>query len=226
MMIFTLEEEFQEYKDQIRGRLLKYTRKAFQMLPKISNSRILDIGCGSGVPTMELAKLCNAEITAIDLDQAALNRLVGKINKAGIGTRIKVENRSMLGLDFADASFDIIWAEGSINVIGFEKGLKQWYRFLKIGGFLVVHDALGDLKMKQKQISDCGYELIDHFVLDEDIWREEYYAPLEKKINEMRKKAAGYKNINAILNNDQHEIDALKREPESYRSAFFIMVKN
>jgi len=41
--------------DQLRITFLKYTKNAFEMLPQIDKPRILDIGCGSGVPTLELA---------------------------------------------------------------------------------------------------------------------------------------------------------------------------
>ena len=45
------------------------------MLPIIDKPRILDIGCGYGVPTLELARLSDGEITAIDTDQFLLDRL-------------------------------------------------------------------------------------------------------------------------------------------------------
>lgn len=48
----TEDELFQVQKDKIRKRLLKYTRKAFRMLPQMEKPRILDIGCGSGIPTI------------------------------------------------------------------------------------------------------------------------------------------------------------------------------
>ena len=43
------------HKDAVRERLSKFTAKAFQMLPKLDRPRILDVGCGSGVPTLKLA---------------------------------------------------------------------------------------------------------------------------------------------------------------------------
>ena len=220
------EEELQAYRDYPGKGLVKYTRKAFRTLPKMTNPCILDIGCGSGVPTMELAKLSDGEIMAIDTSQTALDRLASKIKKAGLAARVKAVKCSMLNMDFPDLSFDIIWAEGSIAVIGFEKGLTEWWRLLKTEGFLVVHDDLGDLTEKRRQISQCGYELINHFVLNEDIWWNEYYAPLEKKLNEVRVKHTNDKKTIAVLNDDQREIETFKRDPKRYRSIFFIMRKS
>ncbi len=217
-------EELQEYKDRLREDLVKYTRKAFRMLPEMAMPYILDIGCGSGVPTVELAKLSGGKIIAIDIDQPALDILASKIKSAGFSSRVKTVKCSMRNMDFPDASFDIIWAEGSVNVIGFKNGLIEWRRLLKTGGFLVVHDDLADLMEKQRQISQCGYELINHFVISQDIWWKIYYAPLEKKLNEVRASHPG-RNTTEILNNDQREIDAFKQDSKRYRSVFFILRK-
>ncbi len=220
------EEELQAYKDHLRKGLVKYTRKAFRTLPRRPIHCILDIGCGSGVPTMELAKLSDGKIIAIDTSQTTLGRLASKIKKAGLAARVKAVKCSMLNMDFPDASFDIIWAEGSIGVIGFEKGLKEWRRLLKTGGFLVVHDDMGNLIEKREQISKCGYELTDHFILSDDIWWNEYYAPLEKKLNEIRAKHPSDQHTIDMLNDDQREIDTFKHAPKLYRSLFFIMRKS
>ena len=66
-------------KDRFRELLNKYTRRAFRMLPKLEKPRILDIGCGSGVPTIELAKLSGGEIVGIDINQALLDVLDRKV---------------------------------------------------------------------------------------------------------------------------------------------------
>jgi ubiquinone/menaquinone biosynthesis C-methylase UbiE len=195
------------------------------MLPELAKPRILDMGCGSGIPTLELARLSRGEVIGIDIDQPALDRFVMKIKEAGLASRVQAINRSILDMDFPDENFDIIWAEGSIAVIGFKKGLKEWQRLLKTGGFLVVHDDLSDLGEKLRQISQCGYELINHFILSDDIWWNEYYASLEKKCNEIRVKHTSDQKTIASLNDDQREIDTFKRDPKRYRSVFLIMRK-
>ncbi|MEW6142119.1 MAG: class I SAM-dependent methyltransferase [Chloroflexota bacterium] len=219
------DDGLEEYKDRLREGLVRYTRRAFRTLPEMTAPRILDIGCGSGVPTLELAKLSDGEITAIDIDQTALDRLAIKIKKSGLGARIKAVKCSLFDIDLPPESFDIIWAEGSINVIGFEKGLREWRRFLKTGGFLVLHDELGNLIEKQNQISRCGYELISYFVVSEDIWWNEYCVPLENRLREIQAKHPSYGKTIAKLNESQREVDIFKQDPERNRSAFFVMRK-
>ena len=144
----TEDELFQVQKDKIRKRLLKYTRKAFRMLPQMEKPRILDIGCGSGIPTIELARLSNGEITGIDIDQSALDKFKREIEKEQLSTRVQAECCSIFEMDFPDESFDIIWSEGSIYPLGFEKGLREWKRFLKPDGYMVIHDEQGNISKK------------------------------------------------------------------------------
>ena len=212
-------------KDLLREGLSKYTRKAFHILPELNKPRILDVGCGSGVPTMELAKLSNGQIIGLDINQPSLDRLKRKIEKAGLSDRVKVMKCSMVDMDFPNESFDIIWAEGSIAVIGFKRGLKEWRQFLKPNRFLAVHDEIGDITKKLKQISSCGYDLLEYFTLNDDTWWMEYYAPLEKRINEIRIKHANDPKALAVLDEEQREIDIFKKNPGRYCSVFFIMKK-
>jgi ubiquinone/menaquinone biosynthesis C-methylase UbiE len=218
-------EKFEAGKDRVRARLLKFTRKAFQLLPRLENPSILDVGCGSGVSTMELAKLCDCRIVAMDIDEHALDRLDAKIKKAGLSHRMRTLKRSMLDMDFPEQSFDIIWSEGSIYVVGFEKGLREWSRFLKPKGFLMVHDETGTIDEKLKLIASCGYDLIDYFILDQDVWWNEYCVPLQKLIDEMRPCYAGDSKTLVLINQNQREIDMFKVTPEKYHSTCFIMRK-
>lgn len=220
------EARFQINIDLVRKRLVKYTRRAFRLLPKLDKPRILDVGCGSGVPTMELARLSNGEIIGLDIDDALLDVLRSQIKKAGVSDRVKAVKCSIFDMEFADNSFDIIWAEGTISVVGFEKGLREWKRFLKPDGFMVVHDEKGNIEGKLKQISSCGYELLGYFILNEDIWWAEYCAPLEKLIVETRTRYADDPKVLEELHNAQREIDMFKKNPKVNSSAFFVMKMN
>ena len=219
------EVRFQMKKELLRKRLLKYTRKAFRMLPKLDKPRILDIGCGSGMPTMELARLTDGEIIGLDINQGLLDLLASKTENAGVSNRVKVMKCSIFDIEFPDGSFDIIWAEGSISVIGFKRGLQEWRRFLKPKGFMVVHDEKGNITEKLEQISDYGYELLGHFILNEDTWRAEYFDPLEKMICKTRMKYADKPKVLEALHHAQQEIYMFKQSPKRNSSVCFVMKK-
>ena len=203
----------------------KYTQRAFDMIPKLSQPLILDVGCGPGLQTIKLAKLTDGRIIAIDIHQPYLDQLKQSAKMQNLSDRIEILNKSMFDMDFPKEYFDIIWAEGSIHVVGFHRGLLEWRRFLKPNGFLVVHDERESISEKLRHISSCGYELLDYFTLDEDTWWREYYAPLEKLINEIRTKPDNDAKVLAVLDEEQREIQLFKKDSSRYCSAFFVMKK-
>lgn len=196
------------------------------MLPKLDKPRILDIGCGSGVPTMELARLGQGEVIGIDIDQPALDKLTKKIREAGFSNRVQAVNCSILDMVFPDESFDIIWSEGSIFVIGFKRGIQEWKRFLKPNGFMVVHDEKENVEEKLAQISKCGYKLLGYFILSEDTWWTEYFAPLEKLIAKSQTSYTDDPHTLEELNQAQRELEMFKNNPERNNSVCFVIQKN
>ena len=196
------------------------------MLPKLDEPRILDIGCGSGVPTMELARLGQGEVIGIDIDQPALDRLNRKIREAGFANRVQAVNRSILDMVFPDEGFDIIWSEGSIFVIGFERGIQEWRRLLKPNGFMAIHDEKGNVEKKLEQISKCGYKLLGYFILSEDTWWTEYFAPLEKLIAKSQTSYPDDPHALEELNQACRELEMFKNNPERNNSVYFVIQKN
>jgi len=224
----------------------QYTAKAFKMLPRLEFPRILDIGCGPGGPTMELARLSQGHVIGMDTHQPYLDRLSQKIEEEGLTDRVEAMNCSMFEMPFSDESFDIIWAEGSIYLIGFERGLDEWRRLIKRNGFLVVHEMTWLRPKPPQEISDywkelypgiktvaenvdvipnCGYDLIGHFTLPEDAWWTEYYGPLEDRIRELRDKYVGDAAALAALDEEQREIDMYGKYQQWCGSVFFVMQK-
>lgn len=212
-------------RDAIRERLLRYTRKAFRMLPRLDKPRILDIGCGSGVPTLELARLSGGEVIGIDRDQEALDRFSRKIIETGLADRVTAVPGSLSEMNWPDECFDIIWSEGSISAIGFERGLREWRRFLKPGGFLVIHDERGNIEEKLMQISRGDYELLGSFTLSEDVWRKQYFDPLEKWIAKSSTKRASDRKVFEDIRQAQKELEMFKKQPDRNRSVFFVLKK-
>jgi ubiquinone/menaquinone biosynthesis C-methylase UbiE len=61
--------------------------------------------------------------------------LEGRAERMGLSDKVTTLCCSMDNLPFEDEEYDVIWSEGAIYNIGFEKGVKDWKRFLnwKVG---------------------------------------------------------------------------------------------
>jgi len=114
-------------KDKCGVGLLKHLAEAVSLLPKINNPKILDIGCGTGVPTLWLTENYGGIITAIDTDKHALEWLQMKSADKKLENYVNPLNISFFGLKTESDYFDIILAEGFLNIIGFE-----WFKGITI----------------------------------------------------------------------------------------------
>ncbi len=208
----------------LRSVFLKYTRKAFENLPKIDDPHILDVGCGTGIPTLELARLSNGKIIGIDIDQRALDKLNLKIKQEGLSDRVKVYNRSIYDMKFEDEMFDIIWEEGVIHLLDLKKALTECNRVLKLNGFMITGEATNWADKKLKYFPKFGFKLVKQIPWEKECWWTEYYAPLEKKINILRKK---HENLDDIVEIKQHlkEIEMVKKDTTGFDCVTYIMQK-
>jgi ubiquinone/menaquinone biosynthesis C-methylase UbiE len=216
---------YRKEKENIRKNFNIYTIKAFQLIPKIKDPKILDVGCGTGVPTIQLAKISKGQVIGIDIDNESLKILKEKIKDEKLTNKIRVVNESILNMDFPDEEFDIIWAEGSIFSIGYNNALKKWRRFLKQKGYLVIHDDIKDKNHKLEILEKYGFLLINQFDISYSIWWEKYYKPLKKIIQNFNK---NYKNDNNLINEihkDQIEIKEFKSDSKEPCSFFIITQK-
>ena len=196
--------------ESLRKKFLKYTQTIFERLPKLEKPRILDVGCGSGVPTIRLAELSDAEVIGIDIDQKALDELNRKIKEEGLSNQIQTRNCSLLELNLPNDSFDIIWAEGVLDIIGYNKSFQACHRLLTANGFLILHDQVSRMERELKNLDNYGFKLIDSFPLPEDAWWVEYYNPLEIRIKKLRKKYENDSDAQMILEKSQREVDMFK----------------
>ncbi len=226
---------------------LGFTRKAFQMLPILENPRILDVGCGQGGPTLELARLSGGQVIGLDIDRSALHELSRRAEEEGLADHIRVVHGSMFDMDFKDESFDLIWAEGSMHILGFERALAEWRRFIRPGGFLVAHEMIwlrpdppaevvhcpelaypGIRTVPEviAQVPDHGYSLLGHFVLPEDFWLLDYFDPMVARIRELRRKHAEDQAAQRMLDKEQQTANLYRKHSKWYGSLFLILQKD
>jgi ubiquinone/menaquinone biosynthesis C-methylase UbiE len=225
----------------------KSTSKAFGYLKDLPDELIiLDIGCGHGMQTLELARISKAKIIAIDNYQPFLDILRKKAMDEGFDKRIITRNQSMFDMKFKNNMFDIIWSEGALYFMGFQNGLKKCNQILKNKGYLVVTEAvllLPNLPKELKQfwdegypeikniksnitlIRDEGFELISHFTLPKSSWIDSFYSPMEKRIKELEKRYYDNKIALQTFEECKKEINMYTKYSDYYGYEFFIMQK-
>jgi ubiquinone/menaquinone biosynthesis C-methylase UbiE len=207
-------------KDKCRKGLINHLRKAFSKVHEIENPEIMDAGCGTGVQTLWIANKYSGNITAIDIDKNALDCLQNKIKNKNLLNRITIINNSFFDFKAKSDNFDIIIAEGLLNVIGFERGLLKMLEFLKINGYLIIHDEYKNHENKIKFIQNNNCQIINTIYLDEKVWWIDYYRQLESEISKIKNKHILDNFISDII-----EIENYKINPSSFRSIYYIIKK-
>jgi len=108
------------------------TLKALKFISGLTGkSKIADIGCGTGGQTMVLGENTSCEIIGIDSWQGFINQFNENARIKNLENRVKGMVGAMENLPFQEEEFDLIWSEGAIYNIGFERGMNEWRKFLK-----------------------------------------------------------------------------------------------
>ena len=224
------------------------TQKAFGLMVGIPpKPYILDIGCGVGMQTIELARISNGTIIALDNHQPFLDKLMEKAKKEGVAEKIIPKNQSMLEMDFENNTFDIIWSEGALYFMGFANGLIKCNQLLKEHGYLAVTEIvylsptppaplrqffekeypdIGDIQSKKDLINRANLNLISNFTLPKSSWLENFYSPMEEAIKVLKKKYNSNEVALQVFEDSQKEINLYKEYSDYFGYEFFIMQKN
>ncbi len=220
------------------------TAKAMSFIGSMrSDSKIADIGCGTGGQTMMLASLVPGFITGIDLFADFIDIFKDNCRKRNLQDRVKGVVGSMESLAFQKEELDLIWSEGAIYNIGFERGISEWRKFLKKGGYIAVSEAswftenrpleidifwkdaypgIDIISNKVAQMQKSGYIPVATFILPENCWTEHFYAPQISAQNKFLKKYAGNKTAEDLVKNQRHEAGLYDKYKDYYGYVFYI----
>lgn len=207
--------------------------------------RVLDIACGPGQQTLDLAVLLpDATITAVDLHPPFVAEARSRAAAAGLDDRVNVIEGDMTALPFAPGSFDLLWCEGAAYIMGVEAALLAWKPLLAPGGRLACteavwlrddppepvrrmwteeYPAMTDIAANRALVRRCGYTLLGDFVLPQEAWFDDYYGPMAERIEVVAARHEGDPVAGAVLDEAREEIAVYRAFADCYGYLFIVL---
>jgi len=180
----------------------------------------------------------DGKITALDTTEIYLTKIKRE-------TGVETVNCSMDSLEksFSNASFDLIWSEGAVYIMGLANGLKHWKPFLKQGGIIGFshiswiqdnppkelldyweenYPQITTLDENKKIIDEEGYEIKDYFILPSTDWTKNYYEKISERLEMLEKKALSPVEKD-VIEMHREEIEMYDKYGDYYGYVFFII---
>jgi ubiquinone/menaquinone biosynthesis C-methylase UbiE len=192
---------------------------------------------------MVLAQNIPCEIIGIDLWSDFINQFNQNTQNNNLHERVKGIVGNMENLPFQEEEVDLIWSEGAIYNIGFERGLNEWRKYLKIGGYIAVtentwftnerpaeiqefwnkaYPEIDTIPNKVAKMQKAGYLPVATFVVPEACWTEYYYVQHPQMDESFLKKYNGNKSAEELIRSERYEVELYRKYKAYYGYVFYI----
>lgn len=219
------------------------TLKALSFIDGLTeSSKVADVGCGTGGQTMVLAQNIPCDVTGIDLCPDFITQFNQNAQNIDLQDRMKGVVGNMENLPFQKEELDLIWSEGAIYNIGFERGLNEWGKFIKQGGSIAVtentwfteerpaeiqefwqkaYPEMDTISNKVAQMQKAGYLPIATFIIPDSCWTD-YYSVMQGTHESFLKKYNGNKTAEEFLGYQRYEAELYNKYKAHYGYVFYI----
>jgi len=220
------------------------TRRALDMMADLpAQPRVLDLGCGPGGGSANLARLTGGRVTALDLHAPFVVQQAEAARAAGLSHRLDPVCADMRAAPLAAGVFDLIWSEGALYSIGFHNGLEVCARLVKPGGYVAASEVvwtvdappdevrrwwnveypdIASIAEKASAVTGAGLHIVGHFTLPREAWTSYFYEPIKARLGEFRRAWSGDAVGLAVIAELDAEIDMYERHSHVQGYEFFV----
>jgi len=140
----------------------EYRHKLYNKVNLKNKKFILDVGCGTGVITRDIAQFTSGDVVGVDIDDIKLQE--AEKNLADL-PNVKLKKANVLFLPFDDASFDLVVFNIVLTYVkGQQKAINEMVRVTKPGGHILAslepdyaaridypHNPIGPMILRQME---------------------------------------------------------------------------
>ncbi|MBP0727358.1 methyltransferase domain-containing protein [Bacillus sp. RG28] len=178
------------------------TKRLFNNLPLSSESKILEVGCGSGKTASYLYHLYKSDITAIDINRKMLRKAMQRFKHEQVP--IKLHAASAENLPFSNNSFDVIISESVTSFTNVKKSLNEYSRVLNDNGFILAIE----MTTERLLLEDEQNEIESVYGIKQTYTENEWISFI---------KNAGFKNIKVIAGNTISNVPSSSSSSPSFQ---------
>jgi SAM-dependent methyltransferase len=203
---------------------------------------IVDLGCGVGAQTLDLADLTGGTVVGIDNHAPFLRRLAAAAAERGVADRVHPVAADMAAAGLRPGRFDLVWSEGALYQLGLEQALPRCRALLHPGGCLAFTDAvwrradvpvevravfadyptMGTVAEVRAAVERAGFEVLGHFALPDDAWWADFYTPMLARVGELRAAPGTDREATAVLDQLDAEAELHRRRGDCYGYECFV----
>ncbi len=210
-------------------------------LPAVA--RVADMGCGSGAAGLVLAE-AGAEVIGVDVHRPFLASFERRAAERGVADRVRTRCADLAASGLAPGSLDLVWSEGAVFTVGFERALAAFALLVTPGGFVVVSEnvwlqeavpaaardfwAEGYPEMRTvggalRAAEGLGYRFRAARLLPRWAWERDFYTPMAEVIAEIE--AEGPEELRAVAREHREEIALFRRHGDVFGYVFFVLAR-
>jgi ubiquinone/menaquinone biosynthesis C-methylase UbiE len=156
---------------------LATTRDQAERIALTRESRVLDVGCGTGGPARNLAHRYGCRVDGIDLTPELIETGQVLTGRCGLADRVVLQVGDALDLPYPEKTFDVAWCQNvSMNIADKARFLAGVHRVLKPGGLFTSTEFSagpgGDVIFPVAWAYDASISFLD----PEDVMRARFQA--------------------------------------------------
>ncbi|MFJ6267750.1 class I SAM-dependent methyltransferase [Lysinibacillus xylanilyticus] len=190
---------------------INLTKEIFKAESINENSRILDVGCGTGQTSAYLAETYEAKVTGIDINSEMVAKAKRRMKKNHLP--VKIMQCSIEQVPLPDHTFDFIISESVLSFVNKPNALKEIFRLLKKGGRFIAIEFTINQPLEEKNEE----EIIQFYGFDSCLMKKDWVALFNQ---------ASFKNIHIQKNNSIFSIPELHHSKDIAPELYKVMDKH